>query len=236
MKHEQPHRWHKGEAYNLRVCPGAGTSHPHHWGHRCIRPPRPMPLPHPRCGKHRPDYATRCGRESGMQRRPPCRLSNLAGYCDVTRRFMRVRNISEYNEAPLPGMVKRVEPALVWPWVCGWVETNLSGRGRVYFTDKWKCSVQVGVPGKRASSKERCRNEGCSGIDQRLGCPSGIRYEGSWALQTWNALGDAALEDANLACRHEREQPNSETWWQHPKNRSYRARTLDNTKGCSARG
>ena len=71
-------------------------------------------------------------------------------------------------------MVKRVKPALVWPWVCGWVETNLPGGGRVYFTDKWKGSVQVGVPGKRASSKERSGNESCSGIDQRLG--TSIRY------------------------------------------------------------
>jgi len=130
----------------------------------------------------------------------------------VTRRFMRVRNISEFDQVALPGMIIRVQPALVWPWICGWVETNLSGGGRVYFTDKWKGSVQVGVPGKRASSKERRRNEGCSGIDQRLGCQSGIWHEGSWVLQTWNALGDAALEDANLACCHEREQPNSEIW------------------------
>ena len=79
----------------------------------------------------------------------------------------------------------------------------------MYFTNKWKGSVQVGVPGKRASSKECRRNEGCSGIEQRLGCQSGIWHGGLWVLQTWNALGDAALEDANLACCHEREQPNS---------------------------
>jgi len=71
----------------------------------------------------------------------------------VTRRFMRVRDISEFNEVELPSMVKRVQQALVWPWICGWVETNLSGGGRVYFADKWKGSVQMGVPGKRASSK-----------------------------------------------------------------------------------
>ena len=149
---------------------------------------------------------------------------------------MRVRDISGVNEAALPSMVKRVQPALVWPWICGWVETNLSGGRRVYFPDKRKGSVQVSVPGKRASSKERRRNEGCSGINQRLGCQSGIWHEDSWVLQTWNALGDAALEDANLACFHEREQPNSETRWQHPKNCSYRARTLNDTKWCSARG
>jgi hypothetical protein len=97
----------------------------------------------------------------------------------VTRRFMRVRNISGFNQVALPGMIIRVQPALVWPWICGRVEANLSGGGRVYFTDKWKGSVQVGVPGKRASSKERRRNEGCSGIDQRLGCQSGIWHEDS---------------------------------------------------------
>jgi len=31
----------------------------------------------------------------------------------VTRRFMRVRNISGFNEGALPGMVIRVQPALV---------------------------------------------------------------------------------------------------------------------------
>lgn len=131
---------------------------------------------------------------------------------------MRVRNISGFNEVALPGMVKRVEPPFVWPWIGGWVKTNFSGGGRVHFTNKWKGSVQVGVPRDRAGSKERRRNEGCSGIDQRLGCQSDTRHEYSWVLQTWNALGDAALEDANLACCQEHEQPNSETWWCHPKN------------------
>ncbi len=42
------------------------------------------------------------------------------------------------------------------------MKTNLSGGGRVNFTDKRKGSVQVGVPGYRASSKERRGNEGCS--------------------------------------------------------------------------
>lgn len=87
----------------------------------------------------------------------------------VTRRFVRVRNKPGLIEA-LPGMVKRVQPALVRPWISGRVETSLSGGGRVYFANKWKGSVQMGVPGDRPSSKEGRRNKGCSGIDQRLGC------------------------------------------------------------------
>ena len=49
------------------------------------------------------------------------------------------------------------------------MKTNLARGGRVCFADKWKGSVQVGVPGNRTSSKERRRNEGRSGVDQRLG-------------------------------------------------------------------
>ena len=65
-------------------------------------------------------------------------------------------------------MVERVQPALVGPWVRGWVKTNLSGGGRVHLTNKWECSVQVGVPGYRTGGKKRRRNESCSGVDQRL--------------------------------------------------------------------
>jgi hypothetical protein len=65
-------------------------------------------------------------------------------------------------------MVERVQPAFVRPWMRGCVKTDLSGGGRVYFTDERKGSVKVGVPGDRTGSKERRGNEGCSGVHQRL--------------------------------------------------------------------
>ena len=63
-------------------------------------------------------------------------------------------------------MVERVQPALVRPWVRGWVETDLCGRGRVHLADKRKGSVQVGVPGDRTGCKERRGNEGRPGVYQ----------------------------------------------------------------------
>lgn len=63
----------------------------------------------------------------------------------------------------------------------GCVKTDLSGGGRVYFTDERKGSVQVGVPGDRTGSKERRGNEGCSGVHQRLRHhQSGISHAYSW--------------------------------------------------------
>jgi len=66
----------------------------------------------------------------------------------------------------LPRMIERVQPALVRPWVRGWVETGLCGRGCVHLANKRKGSVQVGVPGDGTSRKERRGNEGCSGVHQ----------------------------------------------------------------------
>jgi hypothetical protein len=74
------------------------------------------------------------------------------------------------------------QPLCNYGYMAGW-ETNLSGGGRVYFTDEWKGSVYVGVPGKRASSKVRHRNEGCLGMEKRPGCQSGIWHEGSWCYR-----------------------------------------------------
>ena len=98
-------------------------------------------------------------------------------------------------------MVERVQPAIVRPWVRGWVKADLCGRGRVYFTDERKGSVEVGVPGDRTSRKKRGGNEGCPRVHQRLSRHrSGIRHAYSWVLRTWNPLADAAPEDANLTC------------------------------------
>lgn len=85
----------------------------------------------------------------------------------VTRRSVRVRSFSGFKTTgALPGMVERVQPALVRPWVRGWVEADLCGRGRVHLTNKREGPVQVGVPGDRTGCKERRGNEGRSGVHQ----------------------------------------------------------------------
>jgi hypothetical protein len=111
-------------------------------------------------------------------------------------------------------MIERVEPAVVWPWVRGWVKTNLCRGGRVYFADKWKGSVQVGVPRYRTSGKERRRNEGCPRVDQRLEkstiSPSVIHARGyyrpemRWEMPRWRTR--------TCPAGREHEQHNSETW------------------------
>lgn len=72
------------------------------------------------------------------------------------------------GEWDVPGVVKRVEPALVWPWVLGWVEALFSGGVGVHLREEGQGAVELGVPGDRADGRERRRGQCCTRVQERL--------------------------------------------------------------------
>lgn len=65
-------------------------------------------------------------------------------------------------------MVKRVEPALVWPGVCCGVETLFCGRVGVHLGEEGQGAVEVCVPGDGTDGCERRRRKGCTRVQERL--------------------------------------------------------------------
>lgn len=65
-------------------------------------------------------------------------------------------------------MVKRVEPAVLGPWVCSWVKTFVTEMAGVDFADEREGSVEVGVPGDGSDGEKGDRGERRAGVHDRL--------------------------------------------------------------------
>mmetsp|Transcript_16856 Transcript_16856/g.44096 ORF Transcript_16856/g.44096 Transcript_16856/m.44096 type:complete len:259 (-) Transcript_16856:1409-2185(-) len=76
----QPAHWHMGWAACLPNGQGAGTSHPHHWGHPQPLSPQPEPSPRPQCRPHQPAGASGGDACCGKLRTPAGTLGAHGGW------------------------------------------------------------------------------------------------------------------------------------------------------------
>lgn len=71
---------------------------------------------------------------------------HLVAATDTEFRILMSYRVEPRKRSDSPGMVERIEGALVGPWVCGRMETLVTEVACVHFTNEGKGTVEVGIP------------------------------------------------------------------------------------------
>ena len=67
-----------------------------------------------------------------------------------------------------PGVVKRVKPTILGPWVCARVKTFVTEVAGVHLADHRERAIEVGVPDDRPDRDKRGGHEREVGVQRRL--------------------------------------------------------------------